>query len=695
MQIQGLRAAPWGLLLFGLSGVHGSSAAADGSPGVDALSDSGVVAPAIHVTRLDYSAFDVPEAVTVITREDIREAGYLKISEIFRGVAGFRVVDVGSESRVSYHGTAAQQVRRMLVSINGRSVLVGDGQYAEFNRLPIALEDVERVTVTRGPNGAAYGDNAFLVSIDFRTAGRDDPQGVTVRAGGGNEGRERASAAVNEQVGPYQLAFSGGHERDGNFDYYDSAHSLPRNDVLEITRGLFSLETEFDQRSRWHLDANFYNSENPTGIEALSFLGTDRNQGQFAVVSNQREIGQSSRLDWYLSYNRQREEIRNSGCYTPEAIAHTSATVTNPAQLAGLLAPTLFVPELLATSLANTCFFTDLDVDASRKETGLEYESQHGRWRYLIGTSASQTDAQSAQYFAGRHEIQRSYRAFGETDFTAGQIHGSLGVMVQDASNVQSTEPAWRGALTWQFLPDQAIRYAYAHSFRIPSLLETEIHWAGAYNFGRRDQPQALYPITLPLPLITDSMRLKPETIDSQSIGYFGSFFHSSATLDLKVFSDSIHDPIESTIFDFSPPPSNSTPFTIKGAELNGTYRVSDHWKVNAQYSYLVNTSHDPLELELQSRNAGSLLIVYRPVINHSFTLGYYANSDMSGHSYARCDFVYNFSRTLWSNLFQSKLIVQHHITPGEGLRDPNPLLSNEGYFAHVDQLFLSLELTL
>jgi outer membrane receptor protein involved in Fe transport len=266
--------------------------------------------------------------------------------------------------------------------------------------------------------------------------------------------------------------------------------------------------------------------------------------------------------------------------------------------------------------------------------------------------------------------------------------------MAQDSSNVQTTEPTWRGALTWQFLPNQAIRYSYASSFRIPSLVETEILWTGAFSFGRRDTPQASYPISLPLPLMTDAARLKPETIDSHSIGYFGTFLHSSATLDIKVFSDTIHDPIESFLFYFSPPPFNSSPFTVKGAELEATYRLSDHWKVSGQYSYLVNTTQDPVELSLQSRNAGSILITYRPVSNHALSLAYYGNSDMSGHTYARYDFVYNYSRPIGTSLLRSKFIWQHHVTPGEGLRDPSPVQTDEGYFAHVDQLFLSLEFT-
>lgn len=93
--------------------------------------------PAIHATRLDYPELDSPEAVTVITAEDIRLAGYIEISEIFRSVPGFRVLKIGDDSRVSYHGTTAIQQRRLLVTIDGKNVLIGNGQYVEFDRLPI------------------------------------------------------------------------------------------------------------------------------------------------------------------------------------------------------------------------------------------------------------------------------------------------------------------------------------------------------------------------------------------------------------------------------------------------------------------------------------------------------------------------------------------------------------------------------
>ncbi len=57
------------------------------------------------------------------------------------------------------------------------------------------------------------------------------------------------------------------------------------------------LEREGAERSRWRVDANLYHSENKTGLRALSFTGTQKKEGQFVALSNQREIGESSRLD--------------------------------------------------------------------------------------------------------------------------------------------------------------------------------------------------------------------------------------------------------------------------------------------------------------------------------------------------------------------------------------------------------------
>lgn len=658
----------------------------------EALSDAQHLPPAIHATRLDYSEFDAPEAVTVITQEDIRLAGYLEISEIFRSVPGFRIVKIGDESRLSYHGTNGTQNRRMLTTIDGRTVLIGDGQYVEFDRLPIELEDIARVTVTRGPNGAAYGDNAFLVSIDFQTVGRDDTHGTSVRAGAGYNERRKASASGNYQIGEYGVQFSAGTEHDGGYDFFADGRT-PRDDGKDTTRGRLAVEREFKAGSVWRFDANGYDGENKTGIRALRLTGEQQNDGSFFALSNRREWGESSRFDWIVSRNDQSEAIQNFGCFTPDTIAAARLVVTDPVQQAALLAPTLVLPRLLQAPLQDICFFNDIAIDSDRTELQMEYESRRGRWRYLLGGSGSQTHASSAQRFAGQDQEQRSYRLFGETDVDLGSVHASLGYMAQDSDNVDNVESAWRGAINWQFTGNQALRYSYAHSFRVPSLIESETLWTGAFSFGRRDSPLSAYPISIPLPLVTNPTRVEPETIDAHALGYFGTFLHSSATVDIKVFQESIRNPIESSVFYFTPPPFNGRSFRLRGAETEFAFRLSEQWRLSGHYSYLDTNTEATIERQLHGDEAGSLLVTYRPSSAHAITISYYGNSHISGNSYDRFDLVYNYARNFGTRLFRSQLIFNHHVGGRDGLRENVALLSNEGRFAHLNQFFLFAEL--
>lgn len=653
--------------------------------------DMAGTAPAIHPTRLDYSEFDAPEAVTVITQEDIRRAGYLEISEIFRSVPGFRVVKIGDESRLGYHGTTVSQHRRMLITIDGRSVLIGDSQYVEFDRLPLELEDIERVTITRGPNGAAYGDNAFLASIDFQTVGRDSPRGLSLRAGGGYNDREKISASLNQELGGYDVQLSAATERDGGYDYYD-AQKTPRDDGKDTKRARLAIEREFVEGTVWRLDGSFYDSTNKTGAQVLRSTGQQQNDGDFVALSYEQEIGEFSRLDWFVSHNRQREAMRQSACYTPETLAGLAAVAPSPADLLRLLAPTQFVPRLLGTTLANTCFFLDVATESRRNEAEIEFESSRGAWTYLLGGSATQVDASSGQRFAGIDQRQRSYRLFGETALRLGSVHTSVGVMAQDSSNVDDTELAWRGAVNWLFQPNQSLRYSYASSFRIPSLTETETFWTGEFRFGRREDPFSSYQLSLPIPVITSSIRLEPERIESHSLGYFGTFFRSSTTVDIKVFDERIRDRVQADVMFFSPPPFNGDSFTLQGAEMEVSLRLSDEWRLSGQYSYLDTTASAAFERGMHGDNAGSLAATYRPSAAHEFTLAYYGNSTISGNSYDRYDFVYNYSREIGQHLFRSQLIFQHHIGGVDGIRGNVPFLRNEGYFADLNQLFVNFE---
>lgn len=92
-----------------------------------------------------------------------------------------------------------------------------------------------------------------------------------------------------------------------------------------------TVERPFTERSLWRVDASAYDADNKTGVHALGLTGNQDNDGYFIALSNEREVGEMSRLDWFVSHNRQRELIRHTACYTPETIAG----VLNSASIGG------------------------------------------------------------------------------------------------------------------------------------------------------------------------------------------------------------------------------------------------------------------------------------------------------------------------------------------------------------------------
>jgi hypothetical protein len=167
----------------------------------------------------------------------------------------------------------------------------------------------------------------------------------------------------------------------------------------------------------------------------------------------------------------------------------------------------------------------------------------------------------------------------------------------------------------------------------------------------------------------------------------------SRGSADLKVFQDRIQEPVEAGLIYFSPPPFNSRSFTLRGAEIELSMRLTERWRISSQYSYLDTNAKRSFERGLYGKHGSSISISHRMNERHAFTFGYYGNSTISGNSYDRYDAVYNYDRNVGTRIFRSQLIFQRHIGGVDGLRGDVPFSSNEGYFADLNQLYLFLEL--
>ena len=145
----------------------------------------------LTASRLRQNVADAPQAVTIIDQDTIRASGVREIPELFRMVPGFNVSYVthvkGLQPIVSYHGLGREFFSRLQVLIDGRSMNNATLGGVDWNDFPLALDDIERVEVIRGPSTPTYGVGAFLGTINFITKHPSQQRGAYASVNAGND----------------------------------------------------------------------------------------------------------------------------------------------------------------------------------------------------------------------------------------------------------------------------------------------------------------------------------------------------------------------------------------------------------------------------------------------------------------------------------------------------------------------------
>jgi iron complex outermembrane receptor protein len=134
---------------------------------------------------------DTAAAIHVITQEDIRRSGMTSLPELLRMVPGIQVANIdGSTWAISSRGFNAKNSDNLLVMLDGRTLHTQTFTGVYWDAQDVALADVERIEVIRGPGGALWGANAVTGIINIITKSSAATQGGLVSVGGGNAERQ-------------------------------------------------------------------------------------------------------------------------------------------------------------------------------------------------------------------------------------------------------------------------------------------------------------------------------------------------------------------------------------------------------------------------------------------------------------------------------------------------------------------------
>jgi outer membrane receptor protein involved in Fe transport len=182
----------------------------------------------VSSSRAAQSPLDAPNSTTLLTAQDLRLSGYNNPGEALRRAAGVSVMTASpGDVQFSIRGLNQRIANRSIVLIDGRSVYLDFLGGTIWTMLPLALEDIERLEVIRGPASALYGADAMTGIVNIITRPMGEYRSWS-SAGVGSHGQLRVASTVTERLDLLRFRIGGGYEMA---DHYERAVGDERVDV--------------------------------------------------------------------------------------------------------------------------------------------------------------------------------------------------------------------------------------------------------------------------------------------------------------------------------------------------------------------------------------------------------------------------------------------------------------------------------
>lgn len=665
--------------------------------------------------RLDQPLSEVPASVTIITGDMIRASGARELYQVMRLVPGMSVAKAdGNVPSVSYHGTQVRDHRRMLVLLDGRSVYRPGLARVNWNDLPIALEDVERIEVTRGPAAAAYGANAFSGVINIISRDPRDSEGQRVRLRAGNNGIRDAYVSGGWHLGDSAFRISVESRAD---DGYDAG--LPPMEDGDAKR-----TQSVNSRGAWELD---------NGDVLSLYFGGSRSKLERAPESSLRGLGDYQRLaiqrddsafagmvwerqlsDWhqlkvsgYAQYSD--EELPLTMCYFDPLTGRHGAGggllfskemrdlyLAHDGDIDATLAAAPADPavqqryaNLLSSGADRFCGTSYLDVREHRYDLEIQDTVQINSWARLVAGLNLRYDRGSSQTYLSGTADNVSRRAFANLAlkplfrFTA----NLGGYWEYDDLNGEHFTP--RVGLSWQLKPGHHLRWVYARGLRSPDIYEDQAHSNAPISrlngpFGDRTADWLGWDPAYFFVSEQADGNLKPERIRSREWGYYGHF--GDVELDVRYFQEELWDLISGPISPVNFDADNSGKVSHRGTEAQLSWRPGAHHWLRLSGAHIHTRSNRDTELRFAARDSGSALWEWHVLRNWWLSSGYYLARDYNNHPYERLDLQLAYRRALGATHLEASLLVQHFL-------ENEPVVFEENRYRADERFWLTLAL--
>jgi len=449
-----------------------------------------------------------PASLTVISGEEIHLSGASTIPELLRRVPGVDVAEMNaSDSNISIRGFNRRVSNKVLVLVDGRSVyqdFLGDTLWPLLN---VAVQDIARIEVIRGPGSALYGANAFNGVVNIITKTGDDLGGARAWFQGGDHNTLQGGISAGARKGKLSYRTSVGYDRADKWTTdispsradYASQFTLP-NRSREVQRA--DVAANYDAGGFQMQAGGGFNNFDALELVPIGSLRTFGNFGQSGFARLELDSGSTKIKSFWNSLR-----LHTGPEYWPNGITSLNSTVRS--------------------DVIDTTAQTGFDFKAAGQHhlsIGFGYRFKTVAWDYLA-LRADGTHRYNEHHFNAF--LQEEWQPSKKVSVVLSYRIDRAPLLAQNNVTAGGIVQSPRGTLLYEFKPDQVLRLTVGSAFRASTYLESYIDLLAPVP----NQPAVSV-------RFQGSQSLQPEQMLQGELGYRGRFGEFQP--DLVVYAERV-----------------------------------------------------------------------------------------------------------------------------------------------------------